>query len=110
MTSPFDASNTQQIPRSVMNDLDDGETTAVVSSAVVASAVLESDGHHLAEAESTSRLDTPAQGIRRPAPGPRMPDPRDTPAEVNEIEELDGLIPTTTQRSRSTLSQRLDGI
>jgi len=112
MTSPFDAVNTQQIPRAVVDDLDDGETTAVVASSVVASAVLESSGHHLARPEPTMRLDAPTPGAQPGAPQPRS-EPGGLPGldgndDVHE-EDIGGLIPTTTQRSRSTLSDRLNG-
>lgn len=123
MTSPFDSSNTQKIPRAVVDDLDDGETTAVVSSSVVASAVLESD-HHLADEQPTTRLDSPPPHLRAqpttplPQPGGRRRDEGGLPGLDGdegegggyvEEEEVGGLIPTVTQRSRSTLSRRLDG-
>ena len=88
--SPMDASNTQQIPRSVVDRIDQGEdpdTTAVVPSSVIAS----------------------VQGSLRQKPGTRV-DLRPVTPEPQE-EEVGGLIPTTKQTTgRSDLSRRLEGL
>ncbi|GAA5168950.1 MULTISPECIES: hypothetical protein [Amycolatopsis] len=87
-TSPMDAANTQQIPRSAIDRIDHGEdpdTTAVVPSSVIDSVQ-----------GSLEKPDT------RVGMTPVRPDSRE--------EEVGGLIPTTTQTTgRSDLSRRLEG-
>ena len=94
--SPMDASNTQQIPRSVVARIDkgdDGETTAVVPSSVIDSV----ERSIAADPKPGTRV-----GMRPVAP------PRPKPAP--EEQEVGGLIPTTTQSTgRSDLSRRLEG-
>lgn len=85
--SPMDASNTQQIPRSVVDRIDqgeDGEITAVVPSSVIDSV----DG----------TLEKPGTRVGF------------APVEPPE-EEIAGLIPTTTRQNTgpSELSRRLEG-
>lgn len=102
--SPMDAANTVQIPRNVVNGADaaliDPDSTAVVSREAIQQS---DDRHHLADPDQTSQL--PAVGYERAA---EASDPAEA-AETVETEEVDGLIPTTTQRMRSKLSRRLDG-
>ncbi|WP_116051260.1 hypothetical protein [Amycolatopsis palatopharyngis] len=96
MTSPMDASNTQQIPRSVVRDQDPDSTTQLPASVIEAN-------DHLADSTPTNRLG----GRPRSAPQAREPQRMD---EVEE-QELDGLIPTvTSQPGQSALSRRLDGL
>lgn len=88
-TSPMDASNTQQIPRSVVDEIDheeDSDTTAVVPSSVIDA----------------------VQGGLAAKPGTRI---GMAPVTLEpEEEEVGGLIPTTTQTTgRSDLSRRLEG-
>ncbi|QYN25158.1 hypothetical protein [Amycolatopsis sp. DSM 110486] len=109
MTSPMDASNTQQIPRSVVSELDqqDPDTTTQLP----ASLIEENDEHPLAKASTTTPLEVPAAQVTtplvaRPQAAP-VPSPLREPAE----EELTGLVPTIKQSSgRSNLSRRLDGL
>lgn len=113
-TSPMDSSNTQQIPRSVVNEIDrsqDPDTTTVLPASMIAA---NDDQHHLAEVEPTTRLDT-GEPRRQKPPEARRPaenrkpelEPSDEPSE----DSFSGLIPTVTQSSgRSNLSRRLDGI
>ncbi|WP_236795771.1 hypothetical protein [Amycolatopsis sp. GM8] len=86
--SPMDASNTQQIPRSVVDKIDhegDPDVTAVVPSSVIES----------------------VQGSLDAKPGTQFMRPV---AREPEEEEVEGLIPTTTQViGRSDLSRRLEG-
>jgi hypothetical protein len=88
-TSPMDASNTQQIPRSLVDRIDhdeDSDTTAVVPSSVI---------------ESVQGSLDPKSGTRV-GMAPVIPEPAE--------EEVGGLIPTTTQSTgRSELSRRLEG-
>lgn len=89
-TSPMDASNTQQIPRSVVDRIDhdeDPDSTAVVPSSVI---------------------DAVQGSLEKP--GTRVGMRPVKPAAVEE-EEVEGLIPTTTQTTgRSDLSRRLEGL
>lgn len=99
-TSPMDASNTQQIARSVVDGLDedkDPDSTTQLSEATIRS------NDHLATPDETTPL------TRKPSPRPRgRPEP--APPEEHEEEHLDGLIPTTKPKTRSNLARRLDGI
>jgi len=133
-TSPMDSSNTQQIPRSMVDDIDhaqDPDTTGRI-----AASVIEENDHPLAGAQPTKRLEIggerrrqPQQAqptapiIRRPAakpiPSPLKSQQPTSPLEAKpakkkedaEDREFSGLIPTTTQSTgRSNLSRRLDGI
>jgi len=94
--SPMDASNTQQIPRDVVNRIDngdDGETTAVVPSSVIDS---------VEQSIATEPKPGTRVGMRPVAPPP--------PQEPEEV-EVGGLIPTRTQSTgRSDLSRRLEGL
>ncbi|MDQ0377297.1 hypothetical protein [Amycolatopsis thermophila] len=86
--SPMDASSTQQIPRSVVDRIDeqDPDTTAVVPSSVIESV----QGSIAAEAK---------------------PDTRVGMAPVQPEEEVDGLVPTTkTQTGTSDFARRLEGL
>ncbi|PRX44287.1 hypothetical protein B0I33_112165 [Prauserella shujinwangii] len=94
MTSPMDASNTQQIPRSVVRSIDeqDPDSTTRLPHAMIEESMADGDGRpsHLTEQQPTTRLDEPG----------------------GEVEEtrLDGLVPTTTtRRGQSELSRRLEG-
>ncbi|NYI87527.1 hypothetical protein HNR02_000850 [Amycolatopsis endophytica] len=84
--SPMDASTTQQIPRSVVDkiDEDDPDTTAVVPASVIES----------------------VQGSLE-----AKPDTRVGMAPVQTEEEVDGLVPTTkTQNGNSDFARRLEGL
>jgi len=73
-TSPMDSANTQQIPRSVVAEIDrssDPDTTTQLPASLIA----END-HPFAGPEPTTRLDMPpmrAEGATRPQPYPRQP-------------------------------------
>lgn len=86
-TSPMDASTTQQIPRSVVDEIDkqDPDTTAVVPASVI-----ESVQSSLATAKPDTRVDL--KPVRRE-------------------EKVDGLVPTTTTESgASDFARRLEGL
>lgn len=139
-TSPMDSANTQQIPRSVVAEIDrdtDPDTTTQLPASLIAQ-----NDHHLSEPEPTTRLDMapvrPA-GVTQPQPYPCQPFPQPTrplpqpqattpltrrppaaPVQSPLIErpepepenEVGGLVPTIKQNpsGRSNLSRRLDGI
>ncbi|SFQ20180.1 hypothetical protein SAMN05421810_105154 [Amycolatopsis arida] len=97
MTSPMDAVNTQQIPRSVVTEIDRGQdpdtTTKLPSSVIEAS-------------DTTDRMPAPSS---RPAPGGAGG--AGEPLTEVEEQEVDGLIPTIKTRSgQSELSRRLEGL
>lgn len=100
MTSPMDSSDTQQIPRTLVNAMDprrDPDSTMILPQAQM--------GHH--------------QHPRQPhhAPGQPMPTQplpvQSAPADDAEITQVvqPGMIPTVSnhQQTRSSLSQRLSG-
>jgi len=93
MVSPMDASNTQQIPASVIaaaTDEEDPDATTVVPSSVI-----DQQTHPLAESNPTQPLgQEPAQ-----------------PPSQSDVEEFEGIIPTrTTNTGRSTVQSRLEGL
>ena len=88
MISPMDASNTQQIPGSVVSEIDEGDPDATT---VVPSSVIEEHVHPLAEHNPTRPL------------WPEQPEPT--------AETFDGMIPTrTNQTGRSEVQSRLEGL
>jgi|GEM_PF-6220550 len=93
MVSPMDASNTQQIPGSVLAaaaDEDDPDATTVVPSSVI-----EEHAHPLDDANPTQPL-----WQEEPPPQPHT-----------GAEELEGIIPTRTANTgRSTVQSRLEGL
>ena len=93
--SPMDASSTQQIPRSVVDeiDADDPDSTAVVPASVIESVQGSLDA---ADAKPGTRVGmAPVQ--------PAAPEQRE--------EQLDGLVPTTkTQTGGSDFARRLEGL
>lgn len=119
--SPMDAANTQQIPRAVVRGADAARVDPDSTTILTDDEIREQDSSYLDEREPTTSLD-PAEAERtehteRPGPAPRRsveaaldaePDEEDDEPDV-VVEEVDGLIPTTTQRMRMTLSRRLDG-
>ncbi|MGW4483570.1 hypothetical protein ACWEOE_06995 [Amycolatopsis sp. NPDC004368] len=109
MTSPMDASNTQQIARSVVKELDqqDPDTTTQLP----ASLIEENDEHPLARPSTTTPLEVPAAQVTTPlVPRPQAA-PVPSPLREPDEEELTGLVPTIKQSSgRSNLSRRLDGL
>lgn len=97
--SPMDASNTQQIPRSVVSEIDrsqDPDTTTKLPASVI-----EANDHHLASSAPTTPLEL--NGTRR-----SEPQAASEPVESH----LEGLIPTTrtTNPGRSELARRLEGL
>jgi hypothetical protein len=118
-TSPMDSSNTQQIPRSLVNEIDHGQDPD--TTAQLPASLIEENDHPLAGAQPTKRLEFGGDRrqqqqqqpmARRPPQQPSpVPSPLVPPAKEPQEEELGGLIPTTTQTTgRSNLSRRLDGI
>ncbi|MGH3517115.1 MAG: hypothetical protein ACRDQ7_06780 [Haloechinothrix sp.] len=109
--SPMDAANTQQIPRSVVHDADlrsvDPDATTVVSDAEIRQHDARAD--YLADREPTSALGGAPESPTTPMTLPPQPEPQPESEPEMETVELDGFIPTTTQRTRSSLSRRLDG-
>lgn len=127
--SPMDASSTLQIQRAVVRAVDPDATTVVT-----AEEIRENDAtaqHHLAERAPTSEIPARPRTSSMPAPNPRsagavtqplaVPNTPNTPAaaqaaapsappedDAAEFEDVGGLIPTTTQRSTSSLASRLD--
>lgn len=117
--SPMDASNTLQIQRAVVRAVDPDATTVVT-----AEEIRQNDAtahHHLAERAPTMELPVQedAPGIAKepakpaesatPAPAPPAPAQAEPEAEPQfETEDVGGLIPTTTQRMKSSLTSRLD--
>lgn len=92
MTSPMDAANTQQIPRTVVDRIDEHDPD---STTVLPSSMIRENDSHLAEVAPTARLDPPAAKQETEA--------RET--------EITGLVPTTTSSpSRSNVARRLEGL
>ncbi|CRK59737.1 hypothetical protein [Alloactinosynnema sp. L-07] len=99
--SPMDASATLQIPRAVVNALDDTEVTMVFP---VATEELPA----IAQDAATQSLAAPPRRAQHPV------DPRSRPTEQlpqARPEQVDGLVPTTrpSPQPRQTFTQRLDG-
>ena len=97
MTSPMDASDTQQIPRALVNAVDprqDPDSTMILSPAQMG-------GHQ-----------RPHQAPGAPMPTQPLP-AQQAPADDAEITQVvqPGLIPTVSnhQQKRNTLTQRLSG-
>ncbi|MFD5824927.1 hypothetical protein [Lentzea sp. NPDC060358] len=100
MTSPMDASDTQQIPRTLVNAMDprrDPDSTMILSQAQMGR-------------QSNQR--PPQQRPGQPAPTTPMP-AQAAPADDAEITQVvqPGMIPTVSNHkpTRNTLSQRLSG-
>lgn len=112
--SPMDASSTLQIQRAVVRAVDPDATAVVPAEEIRASDA--TAHHHLAERAPTSEL--PGKPAEQPtaAPAEQAPatqakptaTPEPEPDAGIEVEDVDGLIPTTTQRMKSSLSSRLD--
>jgi hypothetical protein len=122
MTSPMDASNTQQIARAVVAGLDqqDPDTTTQLPASLI-----EENDHPLTGYNPTTPLEVPggsSQQATKPQPvaaqqvtTPLVPRPqaKPVPSPLREPteEELTGLVPTVKQNNgRSNLSRRLDGL
>ncbi|MEU3275190.1 hypothetical protein ABZ639_30435 [Saccharomonospora sp. NPDC006951] len=133
MTSPMDAANTQQIPRSLVRRIDgelDPDTTTKLSAAFIES----NDGHftesHLAASAPTSRMDPhpPTQPLQaQPLQAEQAQPDRTQPLRIQadqtqpvqsqpqaaepEQTELTGLVPTTrTFHGHSDFARRLEGL
>lgn len=93
--SPMDAANTQQIPRAVVRGAEaaamDPDATTILSDDEIRG----QDEDYLSEVTPTSTLQLLAEEA-------------EDEEEVVE-EEVDGLLPTTTQRTKSTVFRRLEG-
>ncbi|MDX8051854.1 hypothetical protein SK571_20885 [Lentzea sp. BCCO 10_0798] len=100
MTSPMDASDTQQIPRALVNAVDprrDPDSTMILAPAQMGHQQPQRPQHH---------------APHQPMPTQPMPQ-QQAPADDAEITQVvqPGLIPTVShhQQSRNSLSQRLSG-
>ncbi len=94
--SPMDASSTVQIPRTMVTGADediDPDATTVLSD------------EQIRENDEQRRPDTSASGHRHGT----LEEQAQREADEIQTEEITGLIPTTTQRTKSNLSRRLDG-
>ncbi|MFD9891232.1 hypothetical protein ACFWY9_17950 [Amycolatopsis sp. NPDC059027] len=118
-TSPMDSANTQQIPRSLVTEIDRGHDPDTTTQ--LPASLIEENDHPLATSAPTTRLDVP--GNHHQATTPLTPRPQAKPIasplkdqpvpeqQPSSGEEVGGLIPTIKQTSgRSNLSRRLDGI
>ncbi|GAA4549083.1 hypothetical protein [Amycolatopsis samaneae] len=118
-TSPMDSANTQQIPRSLVAEIDRGQDPDTTTQ--LPASLIEENDHPLAASAPTTRLDVP--GSPHQATTPLTPRPQAQPiaSPLKEQpvpeqqpaagEEVGGLVPTVKQTSgRSNLSRRLDGI
>ncbi len=126
-TSPMDSSNTQQIPRAKITELDRGQDPDTTTQ--LPASLIEENDHHLAGSARTQRLDVPGSRqqpttplakppvttplARRPQAEP-ITSPLKDPSVSGDLDlELEdtGLVPTVTQNNgKSDLSRRLDGI
>ncbi|HEX7306233.1 hypothetical protein [Lentzea sp.] len=100
MTSPMDASDTQQIPRTLVNAMDprrDPDSTMILSAAQMAQQNAARPPHQ--------RPGQPMQTAPMPSPAPPGDD-----AEITQVVQP-GVIPTVSNHkpTRNTLSQRLSG-
>jgi hypothetical protein len=101
-TSPMDSANTQQIPRSVVAEIDrdtDPDTTTQLPASLIAQ-----NDHHLSGPEPTTRLDMapvrPA-GVTQPQPYPRQPSSqRQNPTRPQNSAQNSALPQATTPLSR----------
>ncbi|ASR34282.1 hypothetical protein BAY61_03945 [Prauserella marina] len=123
MTSPMDAANTQQIPRSLVRRIDgelDPDTTTKLSAAFIERNDGQFDDSHLAASAPTSRMEPRTQPFRtqspQTAPSHAEPD-RTQPLQVQsqamepEHTEMTGLVPTTrTFQGHSDFARRLEGL
>jgi len=137
MTSPMDASSTQQIARAVVSGLDPDTTTQLPASLIeendhplVASTRTQPSPHPLAQPAPTRPMEVPgpqggnAQTVPQPIlPKPSAPQtttplvprpqaaPLPSPLRDPADEEMTGLVPTVKQTTgKSNLSRRLDGL
>ncbi|ANZ37864.1 hypothetical protein BBK82_19160 [Lentzea guizhouensis] len=111
MTSPMDSSDTQQIPRSLVNAVDprlDPDSTMILSAAQASG---QSQQHRPQQPPPGQR---PRQQQQMSAPRPTQPLPAPAAAaddaEITQVVQP-GMIPTVShhQTTRSSLSQRLSG-
>ncbi|WP_020662524.1 hypothetical protein [Amycolatopsis benzoatilytica] len=139
MTSPMDASSTQQISRAVVSGLDPDTTTQLPASLIeendhplAAGTRTQPSPHPLAQPTPTRPLEAPGpQGSNaQTAPQPTIPQPAapasqtttplaprpqakpvSSPLRDPAEEEMTGLVPTVKQTTgKSNLSRRLDGL
>lgn len=108
--SPMDAANTQQIPRSVVRGADASAVDPDATTVLTREQIRENDDshHHLSEPSPTATLPG-ARGARYGSENQLDGPPRAGREGSVEVEELDGLVPTTKQTAKSSLSHRLDG-
>lgn len=100
--SPMDASATLQIPRAVVNALDEDPEVTMVFPVSRAAAELPA----IAQEAATTSVASPGR------PTERLPVPPQQPQQPPAPEQVDGLVPTMKPRphpDRPTFGQRLDG-
>ncbi|WP_434438736.1 hypothetical protein [Lentzea sp. E54] len=109
MTSPMDASDTQQIPRTLVNAVDprrDPDSTMILAPAQMGQ---QQAGQQQGGQQQPQR---PQQAPAQPMPTQPMP-VQSSPADDAEITQIvrPGVIPTVSnhQQARSSLTQRLNG-
>ncbi|SDH57560.1 hypothetical protein SAMN05192558_11141 [Actinokineospora alba] len=104
--SPMDASATLQIPRAVVNALDEDPDVTMVFPVTRAREELPA----IAQEAATTSVASPGRPTERlPVQQPR---PQQAPQQPQAPEQVDGLVPTMKPRphpDRPTLGQRLDG-
>lgn len=98
--SPMDAANTQQIPREVVRGAEAAAVDPDATTILTDDEIREQDEDYLDEATPTTTLSLAREQEQDD-------DEPDEPSVVEE--EVDGLLPTTTQRMRSTKFRRLEG-
>jgi hypothetical protein len=111
MTSPMDSSDTQQIPRSLVNAMDprrDPDSTMILQPAQMGQQHHQQRPQHHAPGQPMPTQPMPAQSKQ----GQQLP-AQQAPADDAEITQVvqPGLIPTVShhQQSRNSLTQRLSG-
>lgn len=99
--SPMDAANTQQIPRAVVRGAEAAAVDPDATTILTDDEIREQDEDYLDESTPTTTLSLALEQ--------EQDDDEPEEPSVVEEEEVDGLLPTTTQRMRSTKFRRLEG-
>ncbi|WP_028848895.1 MULTISPECIES: hypothetical protein [Thermocrispum] len=113
--SPMDAASTQQIPREVVRGAEAATVDPDATTILTDEEIREQDEDYLAESTPTTQIPAPGQqaGKAGGADGSDNAGEADGEQAEDEIvveEHTDDLLPTTTQRRRSTnVADRLNG-